>query len=388
MNRLFRAGHPLAITMWDFSWLERRWPGAGYEDWAEALDQLVERGYDAVRIDAYPHLLAADPAGLWEILPPWDQSHWGAQARVDVQVWPALPEFIRLCAARGVQVALSTWFQDDTTHQRELIPNAAAHAGIWLRTLELLEKENLVDHILYVDLCNEWPFPHWAPFFHRPAGAAPGDWRIPASLAWMRESVELVRTRYPDLPLTYSFSDCLDDVGSHQIDVGFLDFLEPHCWMASMTEFYARVDYNFERFDPKGYRNVADRAERLYRSDPDHWKAGLAAIIDRRAAWSLKQNKPLVTTEGWSIVDYKDGPRLPWGWVMELNAWAVERVVASGRWAAVCTSNFAGPQFHGMWRDVAWHQRLTRLIKSAPLPKPAGGVLHPERAGGTKPVGV
>lgn len=22
-----------AITMWDFSWLERRWPGAGYEDW-------------------------------------------------------------------------------------------------------------------------------------------------------------------------------------------------------------------------------------------------------------------------------------------------------------------------------------------------------------------
>ena len=24
---------PRAITMWDFSWLERRWPGAGYEDW-------------------------------------------------------------------------------------------------------------------------------------------------------------------------------------------------------------------------------------------------------------------------------------------------------------------------------------------------------------------
>src|SRR5690606_14641026 len=124
----------------------------------------------------------------------------------------------------------------------------------------------------------------------------------------------------------------------------------------------------FERFDPRGYRNVADRAERLYRSDPDHWKAGLAAIIDRRVAWSRAQNKPLVTTEGWAIVDYKDGPRLPWGGVMELNAWAVERVVATGRWAAICTSNFAGPQFHGMWRDVEWHQRLTRLIKSGPLP--------------------
>jgi hypothetical protein len=45
---------PIAIAMWDFSWLERRWPGAGYENWSVALDELVERGYDAVRIDAYP----------------------------------------------------------------------------------------------------------------------------------------------------------------------------------------------------------------------------------------------------------------------------------------------------------------------------------------------
>jgi len=26
-----------------------------------------------------------------------------------------------------------------------------------------------------------------------------------------------------------------------------------------------------------------------------------------------------------------------------------------------------GPQFVGMWRDVAWHQQLTRAIKSAPI---------------------
>ena len=52
--------HPLALTMWDFSWLERRWPGAGYEDWDLALDELKARGYDGVRIDAYPHLIHAD----------------------------------------------------------------------------------------------------------------------------------------------------------------------------------------------------------------------------------------------------------------------------------------------------------------------------------------
>ena len=26
-----------AITTWDFSWAERRWPGAGYENWDRAL---------------------------------------------------------------------------------------------------------------------------------------------------------------------------------------------------------------------------------------------------------------------------------------------------------------------------------------------------------------
>lgn len=57
--------HPLAITMWDFSWIERRWDGAGFADWDDALDQLVERGYDAVRIDAFPHLISAAPQKEW-----------------------------------------------------------------------------------------------------------------------------------------------------------------------------------------------------------------------------------------------------------------------------------------------------------------------------------
>jgi hypothetical protein len=42
--------HPRAITMLEFSWIERRWAGAGYEDWDRALDELKERGYNAVRI--------------------------------------------------------------------------------------------------------------------------------------------------------------------------------------------------------------------------------------------------------------------------------------------------------------------------------------------------
>src|SRR3954453_15607691 len=95
--RLRNLQRPLAITMWDFSWLERRWPGAGYEDWDQALDELAERGYDAVRIDAFPHLVSADPEKEWDILPTWNQTSWGAQSLTRVRVIPALIEFIGKC---------------------------------------------------------------------------------------------------------------------------------------------------------------------------------------------------------------------------------------------------------------------------------------------------
>lgn len=50
--------HPLAIAMWDFSWIERRWPGAGYEDWDQVLDGLRMHGRDTVRLHDATHFVA------------------------------------------------------------------------------------------------------------------------------------------------------------------------------------------------------------------------------------------------------------------------------------------------------------------------------------------
>ena len=347
----------IAITMWDFSWLERRWPGAGYEDWDQALDELKARGYDAVRIDAYPHLVAVAPDREWEILPVWNQQDWGAPALCRVKVQPSLNEFLGKCADRGVHVGLSTWFREDRDNSRMLIKSPQDLGAVWVKTLQTVDRR-LRANLLYVDLCNEFPLDLFAPFLpkgmlrHSPEGAR-----------WMREAVAVVRSAFPDLDYTVSFTTEYETWEKQ--DVSMLDFLELHCWMTHWNDFYKQVGYNYERFDPEGYENLVAKGEKLYRSKPDFWKKSLAEGIGLLARWSRLFGKPLVTTECWAVVDYKDWPLLDWGWVKELCEFGVREACSTGRWVAMATSNFCGPQFVGMWRDVKWHRRMTQLIHAS-----------------------
>ncbi len=356
--RLRNLQHPLAITMWDFSWLERRWPGAGYEDWDAALDGLTERGYDAVRIDAYPHLVAANPNATWELVPCWNTQDWGSPAKNSVQVQPALNQFIKKCADRKLRVGLSTWFRHDPDQILMNIHTPEDHGRIWKATLDSIAHDNLLPHILYVDLCNEWPLDVWAPFLPQ------GFRRDSAQNAdWMRRSIQVVRSAYPDLD--YTFSQTSEFETWKQQDVSTLDFMEPHIWMAQAAGYYEAVGYHYERFDSVGYINLVNNAKRVYFDKRDYWDSKLKETIELCAEWSRRSGKPLITTECWSLVDYKDWPLLEWDWLKELCEFGVRTATATGRWAAMATSNFCGPQFAGMWRDVSWHRRMTAIIHSA-----------------------
>jgi len=358
---------PYAISMWDFSWLERRWPGAGYEDWDVALGDLVERGYDAVRIDAYPHLVSADPHRQWDLRPAWNQTSWGAQSRVTVCVLPNLLAFIQAARRHGVRVALSTWYREDDDDTRMRIRTPQDQAQIWLDTLRAIDTAGLLDSVLYVDLCNEFPVQAWAPFMYRMASDPPLSRTQPEVTGWMRESIERLRADFPELDYTFSF--CTEFATWPEQDVSFLDVLEPHVWMShpETSGFNARVGYDFQKFDPVGFDNLVSRGRSEYEANREHYDAALYRTIDTVAEWSRATGKGLWTTECWAVVDWKDWPGLDWDWVMDLTARGCERAAASGRWLGMSTSNFCGPQFHGMWREVDWHLRLTDIIRSAPV---------------------
>jgi hypothetical protein len=379
---------PYAITMWDFSWLERRWPGAGYEDWDRALEELGERGYDAVRIDAFPHLVATDADREWELLPTWNQQSWGAQSIVRVRALPELTDFIAAARRAGIKVSLSSWFREDRENTRVGFTTPESFGGIWVETLRHIESADLIDQILFVDLCNEFPLQTWAPWLYAdqlsrnalrngvamnvpladvmPAEASRKEDRV---AEWMAASISVVRQAFPELDLTYSFVTELTTWRDQ--DVAALDVLEPHIWMANneYSDYYDRVGYHFERFDSTGYDNVVSRGRQEYLSRQDFYDQALFRMIDTVVEWSRTTGKPLYITECWSLVDYKDWPGLEWDWILEINARAVEYAASTGRFVGLATSNFCGPQFRGMWREIEWHQRLTTLIKSASIDK-------------------
>jgi hypothetical protein len=357
----------MAITMWDFSWLERRWPGAGYEDWDLALDELAERGYDAVRIDAYPHLWAAGPESTYTLLPCWDQHAWGAPGRVEVQVSPALETFVSKCRERNLMVGLSSWFRQDQTNARLKLSSPQALGEAWLAVLRRLDGAGLLDCVLYVDFTNEFPLRGWADFLYVGRDEPLFSRSEPWLAQWMAAALAVPRREYPGLGYTFSFCNELGQW--QQQDVGALDLLELHIWMSldEVSDFDQRVGYDIAAsyFGPTQYANLIANGEQEYRSAPSHWQEALLRAIDDAARWSRASGKPLVTTEAWAVVNYKDFPMADWGWVKELCEVGVGAAAATGRWAALCTSNFCGPQFHGMWRDVAWHQRLTRIIRAS-----------------------
>ncbi len=352
-----------AITMWDFSWIERQWPGAGYENWNKVLDELTERGYNAIRIDAFPHLISYDASKYWTLKPVWNQQQWGSPAKNVVQVQPGLNDFIRKCAERNIKVALSTWYREDVDNIRMEINHPEIMANQWIKTLQSIEKEHLLEHVLYVDLCNEWPHPLWAPFFENiPGDLGEEGWYTDKSMQWMKEAVEIVRYKFPDLFLTFSFKA---NRFLSEKDMSFLDLLEPHVWMAKCNdeEFNKKTGYSFPFFTSEGFESLVDHAEKLYHDYKDHWKKLLVDEIITIANIAKEKNMPLVTTECWALVDYKDWPLLKWDWIKELCALGVSTAVKTGAWKAIATSNFCGPQFIGMWRDIEWHKSLTKLIR-------------------------
>ena len=140
---------PLAIAMWDFSWLLRHHRLGEFENWDRALDELAERGYNALRIDCFPHLVAAG-----KIRPTGKPSSsirravgkpalWGNQYSIYSRPRESLIVFLTKCRERGIRVGLATWFLAHGTERNREVQGLTDFVRVWDETLTILLKKTV-----------------------------------------------------------------------------------------------------------------------------------------------------------------------------------------------------------------------------------------------------
>lgn len=363
--------------MWDFSWLTRRdGDEAEYRDWPRVLDELVERGYDCVRIDAFPHLVTTGDDTA-TILPEPISAQWGNSSPVEVRPRQGLIEFLKLASQRDLRVGLSTWFNPDTTDQRSTVRTPQDYARVWGETLAVVHDAGLDGCIEWVDLCNEFPFGGWAHgaypriFGQSPRNPAPYflPWRdgaVQRMQPYIDESIGALKARFPQHRYTLSFMG-ISKANFYKLDTTHMDLVEPHVWLTDHIPFSAAsLGFMSMAQFPFGEALHARVGPSVYAMLKKHWLGRLGAHMDDLSSWAHERDLPLYTSEGWATVMYGGRPAAQsqayWSWIKEICEAAAHMAVDRG-WTGICTSNFAQPHFPGMWSDVAWHQRVTSAIR-------------------------
>jgi len=374
----------LAVTMWDFSWLLRRFGDeAEYADVDRVLDELAERGYDVVRIDAFPHWIAADQDGVVhdEIvsLPQSWGFMWGNHREVTVRPRPALLEFLQGLRARGIKAGLSSWFTPDSRGLSAQIASPDELGRVWTETLRVVREAGLLDTVAYVDLCNEWPA--WLPGVVRAvmgehvdnlfAETDPFTAEQLAGFDDYRRALDAVRAEVPGIPLTLSYylrgvePPLSTDVMRFATDS--FDFGEPHLWLtAACPQFVTATEWtgNFEHSHDDLVRH-AELVRKLWPARRAEFLGELATLMDAWRDWGRERGLPLWTTEGWASVGWSPDVVPGWtGWdyVRDVAEAAVGMAIERG-WQGICTSNFSQPHHVGMWADARWHREQTDRIR-------------------------
>ena len=365
-----------AISMWDFSWLTRRDGNeAEYRDWDRVLDELADRGYDCVRIDAFPHLIA-DGDDEYTVLPEPYSAQWGNTRPVRVRPRDSLIEFIAKAKAREIQVALSTWFNPDKKRLRGKVRTPADYTRVWRAVLQLLADHGLDSQVAWVDLCNEFPLGAWARGAYREVfGASPdnplplfrrwSDAQLAALQRYFDDSIGPLREEFPLHRYTFS-SQALAEKQLRQLSVASFDLLEPHVWLSDRWSFQIETGHLLSLIQaPGGPTLHAHAASKLFSLREDAWRRALEDRLSEVAGWAEAANLPLYSSEAWASTIYPEtrNPE-PWRWVKEICAFGVDCAIRLG-WTGLCTSNFSQPHFRVIWEDAGWHRELCGAIRRA-----------------------
>jgi hypothetical protein len=385
-----------AIAMWDYSWLKSHYPGGPFENWNKTTDELLERGFNTVRIDAFPFLIGDMSSDREELTIPADPlANWGFSDRdYKHAVARELVEFMGIAKRKNLNVILSTW--NTTAKEYPGVADRIAHSRdkfrhAWDRTLQVLGEHDLLKPVLYVDLDQEFPyFSAYGPelkSLREPGHSAPGTkggaksameeagqseqgltrmaWN-PAQLEYVRglfsEMLPYFQSHYPSLRFTYSLTAFFKEVRS--LGLQLFDVLELHLWIHS-PRFDNRTGFNQLKKDrgQRSYRDYARRIEQTLHAVRPMLVQEMRNRMKFATEWAGEIAAPLTATEAWGPWWHMDSPDLDWGWLRDWCEQSMKLAGEYGFWGAT-PWNYSHPYWKN-WSDIAWYQRVNnRFLKS------------------------
>jgi hypothetical protein len=391
------SSEKLSITMWDVSAALSRSTGGPYVDIDERIDEALERGFNAARVEAFP-ILKYPPSGeRWDTLtalPPIPLQltvPWTAYGGFTVRPHERTEFLLKRMRERGMKVILTTWapeffslFRETPEFQERIgslpLEDRISALGIaWKKLLADYAAMGLLDAVAYVELRNEANVP-----FVNGAGILEDDAETRRIYKAMGEAVQEIKNSFPGLRVGCSFTGDWNTVRERVPPS--LDVLAFHPWVLQVPEVQqAFRERRIEEYHLPDYEPPDVPDEDAWRYPPflyefygidkakmNAWYRAMAERCNgpirrylRDTLVSIKERAGEIgalaaLSEGYAVPWIYDGAA--WDWIKDICGYAVEHA-ARLDFFAVTTCNFSSPMF-SLWDDVAWHRRMNRLLAS------------------------
>lgn len=370
----------MTIAMWDFSWLYMHHKGGSYENFDKVTDQLIERGFNTIRIDAFPLIIGSlDSLNQMITIQANPAYNWG-QTDKDYKhtIAKDLIDFLTVAKKKKLNIILSTWNMDckEFPDIKSNFQDKHKYWQAWEKVLELLKSNNLLDNVVYVDLDQE--FPYFSPFnktIESLKNKNSGN-KIPQSLEmkWNTEQLDYVyelldsslinfQTKYPGLRFTYSLTDFWNEI--RYMKLKSLDVLELHIWLTQSPRFLSRSQFdniNKIRSADTNYSDYMQRVNSSLKAMKPMFKKDAINRMKFAKEWSEEIAAPLVTTEAWGPWWHMDNKYLGWQWLYDWCEECMSLASDYGFWG-VTPWNYSHPYWEN-WKNVKWYKKVNeRFLK-------------------------
>ncbi|MBN2292442.1 MAG: hypothetical protein JXM70_08465 [Pirellulales bacterium] len=370
----------LTIAMWDFSWLYCHYPGGSFEDFDKVTDELIERGFNTVRIDAFPLVvgqLIAEKKKTFKV-PADPLRTWGpSEKEYSYNVVRDLIAFMTITKEKGINVILSSWGIGD----RKPYSDRAQFWKAWETVLDILQERGLLEHVMYVDFDQE--FPYFTPFADeiqrlsktpppknanqpnamQQAGAGKGAWNY-AQRAFIKDYFESTlahfHKKYPGIRFTFSLTNFWPEIRSLK-PVG-LDVLELHIWIKGQLDEYTGFNKLKKDRDPANDYKAYMAGIREALKHQDSLRNHMKQQMQTASSWAKELGVPLTTTEAWGPWWHMDHPDLEWDWLYDWCEYCMGLSSEYEFWGST-PWNYSHPYWKN-WDNIEWYRKVNgRFLK-------------------------